>query len=67
MRIEGHCRQSIEEFGLPWEELHRWLDEFAGSGRCGMRHRKVRHHEAGVREAARLFGPETAAVARRLG
>ena len=65
MRLEDHCRQSVEEFGKSWEELHCWLDEFAGSERYGMRHRKVRHHEAGVREAARLFGPEAAAVARR--
>ena len=65
MKIEDHCRQSVEMFGAPREPLHRWMDEFAGSEKYGMRHRRVRHHAAGIREAARLFGPEAESVARQ--
>jgi hypothetical protein len=65
MKLEDHCRQATEMFGKPWDELHRWLDEFAGSERYGMRHRRVRHHEAGIREAVRLFGQEAEPVARQ--
>ena len=65
MKLEEHCRQAEASFGRPWTELHRWLDEFAGSERYGMRHRRVRHHEAGIREAARLFDPEAGEVARQ--
>jgi hypothetical protein len=35
-------------FDKPYEEVHRWLDEFDGSERYGFRHRKVHHHEAGI-------------------
>lgn len=65
MKLEEHCRQAIETFGRPWLEVHEWLDAFAGSERYGMRHRRVRHHEAGIREAVRLFGPGAGAVARQ--
>ena len=64
-RIEDHCAESLVLFGATWEPLHRWMDEFAHSERYGMRHRRVRHHESGVREAARLFGPEAGPVARQ--
>jgi hypothetical protein len=60
-----HCRHSRETFGSDYAEVHRWLDEFAGSPEWGFRHRRRRHHEAGIREAARLFGADAAAVARQ--
>ncbi len=53
-RFEDHCQESIQLFGDPYEEVHRWLDEFQGMERYRMRHRRVRHHEAGIREAIRL-------------
>jgi len=43
MTFEKHCEESIRLFGKPYEEVHRWLDEFAGSKKYGMRHRKVRY------------------------
>lgn len=64
-KLEEHCQESIERFGEPYEALHRWLDEFAGTERYGMRHRRVRHHEAGIQEAIRRFGEAAGAVARQ--
>ena len=64
-KFEEHCAESVRLFGKPYAELHRWLDEFAGSERYGMRHRQVRHHQAGINEAVRIFGSEAAPVARQ--
>ena len=60
--FEQHCEESIQLFGEPFEEVHRWLDEFA---RCqGMHHRIFRHHEAGIEEVRRKWGDKAAAAAR---
>lgn len=64
-KLVDHCRESIEKFGAPHEAVHRWLDEFQGTERYRMRHRRVRHHEAGIREAVRLFGEAAGPVARQ--
>jgi hypothetical protein len=63
--FEKHCQESIILFGKAYEEVHRWLDEFQGREPYGMRHRRLRHHEAGIGQAGALFGPEVEAVARR--
>ena len=65
MKFEAHCAESVILFGKPFAEVHRWLDEFAGQPPCGMRHRSVRHHAAGIRQAAALWGTEAAAAARQ--
>ncbi|SHK16314.1 hypothetical protein SAMN02745216_02989 [Desulfatibacillum alkenivorans DSM 16219] len=65
MKCSDHCAESIKLFGKPFEEVHLWLDEFAGSPEYGMRHRKVRHHEQGIQKAIRLFGEEAGLVARQ--
>jgi hypothetical protein len=44
-RFEAHCGESIRLFGQPYEEVHRWLDAFAGSPEYGFRHWKKRHHD----------------------
>jgi hypothetical protein len=62
--FDQHCRDSEVRFGRRFEEVHRWLDEFQGTPKYGMRHRRVRHHEAGIREATALFGEEASEVAR---
>jgi hypothetical protein len=54
--FEKHCEESIRLFGQPFEQVHLWLDEFQGTPEYGMRHRRVRHHEAGIQEAIKLFG-----------
>jgi hypothetical protein len=65
MTFEKHCEESIRQFGKPYEEIHKWLDEFAGTPEYGMRHRKKRHHEQGIRVAGKLFGEEGIQVARQ--
>lgn len=65
MKFEEHCAESVTLFGKPYAEVHRWLDEFAGKPPFGMKHRKLRHHNAGIKEARRLFGEEAAPAARR--
>jgi hypothetical protein len=64
-KFEDHCAESIRLFGKPFEEVHRWLDEVAGTPEYGFRHRRKRHHESGIREVVTLFGPEAGEVARR--
>ena len=63
--FEQHCAQAIHEFGKPFAEVHRWLDEFAGKPPNGMKHRKKRHHLAGIEEVRKLWGAEAAAAARQ--
>jgi hypothetical protein len=41
------------------------LDEFAGREGYGFRHRKVRHHEAGIAEVCKLFGREAGVPAKQ--
>lgn len=65
MKFEDHCRESIEHFGAPYEEVHRWLDAFARTGTYGMRHRCKRHHLKGIEEVRLLFGDDAAPVARQ--
>jgi len=60
-----HCEESLRLFGKKYEQVHRWLDEFAGSEEYGFRHRCKRHHQAGIREAVELFGEEAGPVARQ--
>lgn len=63
-RFEDHCAESLRIFGEAFENVHLWLDEFAGTPEYGFRHRRKRHHEAGIREAANLFGDGAAEAAR---
>ena len=63
--LDEHCRECVRVFGKPYEEVHKWLDEFCGSTRYGMKHRKVRHHEAGIRQVRELFGDQAAQAARQ--
>ncbi|MCC6873562.1 MAG: hypothetical protein IT378_04565 [Sandaracinaceae bacterium] len=63
--FEAHCEESVQLFGDRFEHVHLWLDEFAGTPAYRSRHRRARHHEAGLREVERLFGPAAVPVARR--
>ena len=65
MTLEEHCKKSEKLFGKPCEEVHKWLDEFSGEPGIEMRHRRIRHHEAGIREVMELFGEEAGKVARQ--
>jgi hypothetical protein len=42
--LTEHCAETIVVLGKPFEEVHRWLDEFAGQPPYEMRHSKLRHH-----------------------
>ncbi len=63
--FEQHCAESVASLGKPYEEVHLWLDEFAGRPPYGMRHRKKRHHRAGIEEVRRRWGDEAAVAARQ--
>jgi chromosomal replication initiation ATPase DnaA len=65
MTLDQHCLESLKMFGGMFEEVHLWLDEYAGNAEYGYRHRKKRHHEVGIREVIDLFGEKAAAVARQ--
>ena len=54
--FEKHSKESERLFGQPFGEVHSWLDEFQGTPEYRMRHRRVRHHEASIRQATELFG-----------
>lgn len=62
-KIEQHMQDALAAFGQTFEPVHRWLDEFAGTEGYRMRHRRKRHHLAGIQEAGRLFGDGAAAAA----
>lgn len=53
--FEKHCEDCRKELGEEFPDVHIWLDEYFSS--MGPKHRIVRHHEGGVKEAERLFGP----------
>jgi len=59
-----HCAETTAVLGKPFEEVHRWLDEFAGQTPYGMRHRKLRHHLAGIEQVRKLWGNQAAVAAR---
>lgn len=63
--FKEHCQETIKLLGKPYKEVHRWLDEFAGSEEFGMQHRKKRHHEAGIKEVIRQFGEVAGEAARQ--
>ncbi len=62
MTFEEHCQQSIVFFGEPFEEVHLWLDEFAG--KTTFRHRRLRHHQEGINQIIRMYGEKAGRVAR---
>jgi len=65
MTFEQHCLESLKTFGGMFEEVHLWLDEYAGCDEYGYRHRVNRHHEAGLRQVIDLFGEKAGNVARQ--
>ena len=65
MRFEQHCVESIHLFGTAFEDVHIWLDAFAGQPGIGMKHRSKRHHEDGIRQVRERWGDLAADVARR--
>lgn len=58
MNFEEHCQRSLQLFGNRYEEVHKWLDEYATNYPHSemYKHRKYRHHKEGVEEARERFG-----------
>lgn len=55
--FKEHCDDCIRELGNPYEEVHKWLDEFAfKNGKIDPSHRKIRHHKEALNECRKLFG-----------
>ena len=64
MKLQEHCEESRRLVGQEFREVHLWLDEFAGTP-LGARHRRRRHHLAGVEEVRRRWGDLAADAARQ--
>jgi hypothetical protein len=65
MTFDQHCEESIKLFGSSFPEVHNWLDAFMGTPEYKMRHRRKRHHDAGIKEVIEIFGEEAGKVARQ--
>jgi len=63
--FQEHCEESGRLFGDAFEVVHKFLDEYAGKPPYGMRHRRLRHHVAGVEEVRRRWGDRAAEAARQ--
>ena len=59
--FEQHCKECEEKLGDRFEEVHRFLDQFAG--KLGYDHRKIFHHKYGVALVRHFFGDEAAKAA----
>lgn len=64
MRLDDHCAESVALFGEDFRDVHVWLDE-CFSTPLGARHRRKRHHLAGIEQVRRRFGAQAAEAARR--
>ena len=62
--LTEHCAETIVVLGKLFEEVHRWLDEFAGQPPYEMRHSKLRHHLAGIKQVRKVWGDRAAEAAR---
>ena len=63
MTLAEHITESLALFGEPFDEVHCWLDEFAGTPEYGMRHRRKRHHLNGIEEVRQKWGDKAAEAA----
>ena len=55
-----HSKSSVKQFGGQIEDfmpIHHWLDA-TKEHYAGFRHRALRHHDAGIEEAVRVFGSQ---------
>ena len=56
MLYEAHCQDSLKLFGDRFEQVHKWLDAYAGKLGIGMKHRRFRHHQEGIDIIKSLYG-----------
>ena len=64
MRRQEHNEATCKRLGQDFDEVHRWLDEFHGHPRFATRHRKVRHHWAGIEQVRERWGDQAAEAAK---
>ena len=63
MKFEDHCAECARVLGEPFAQVNAWLDEYAATP-LGARHRRRRHHLAGIEEVRQKWGDRAAAAAR---
>jgi len=63
MRFEQHCQRCLKVFGQPFAHVHLWLDEFHGQAHCKTKHRRFRHHWAGIELIRKQWGDMAAEAA----
>jgi hypothetical protein len=64
--VAEHKKDCIQYLGEPFEEVHKWLDEFAVRYPVHIfddQHRKYRHHKVGVEQVRKLWGDRAAMAA----
>ncbi len=65
MQLLEHCLRAKERFGSEFRHVHKWLDEFYGHPTYKTKHRKFRHHWAGINEVRTKWGDIAADVAKQ--
>lgn len=63
MKFEEHCKQCTEILGEPFPEVHKWLDYYFMKFPYSDRHRRKRHHKAGIADVEKKWGHEAAKAA----
>ena len=63
MKFQDHCGECVRVLGEPFEQVNSWLDEYAATP-LGARHRRRRHHLAGIEEVRQRWGDRAAEAAR---
>jgi DNA-binding FadR family transcriptional regulator len=64
MKFEAHCAASSRLFGESFEQVHQWLDEYFSTP-LGAKHRRKRHHLAGIELVRQRWGDKAAEAARQ--
>ncbi|OHD07310.1 MAG: hypothetical protein A2Y41_04790 [Spirochaetes bacterium GWB1_36_13] len=63
MNLNDHMIECLGKLGNPFKEVHIWLDEYFHDPKYKARHRKKRHHLAGIEEVRKKWGDEAAEAA----
>jgi hypothetical protein len=60
--LAEHEAESLKRFGKAFREVHLYMDQW--HGKFGGHHRFMLHHEEGIAEVYKKFGPDAAEAAR---
>jgi hypothetical protein len=64
MHIAAHEQHCIKELGVPFTEVHEFLDQFARKYGMSLAHRLVLHHRLGMELVGVLMGPDAREAAK---